>query len=147
MEIIFGLDIPFRMMKQELEKIFSLPIGDDWKEWILSKNLKRLIQGNRVKEVQRYSTHLFSDDLDQDSLSSSSVKLSVKNLLPGAEVEFSAGDRYHDLSSHDLPLEVGVGIIFTHIMPVLRNRVMGSELLQPCVKIVMKTSLIIVDKN
>ena len=30
-------------MKWELEKILFLPIGDDKKEWILSKNLRRLI--------------------------------------------------------------------------------------------------------
>jgi predicted TIM-barrel fold metal-dependent hydrolase len=30
-------------MKWELEKVLSLPIGDDKKEGILSKNLKRLI--------------------------------------------------------------------------------------------------------
>jgi hypothetical protein len=30
-------------MKWESEKILSLPIGDEKKEWILSKNLKRLI--------------------------------------------------------------------------------------------------------
>ncbi|OGP94890.1 MAG: hypothetical protein A2157_01865 [Deltaproteobacteria bacterium RBG_16_47_11] len=41
--ILFGSDIPFGTMKQELEKVLSLPIGDDKKEWILSKNLKRLI--------------------------------------------------------------------------------------------------------
>jgi predicted TIM-barrel fold metal-dependent hydrolase len=42
--ILFGSDIPFGTMKSELEKILSLPIGDDQKEWILSKNLKRLIR-------------------------------------------------------------------------------------------------------
>ncbi len=31
-------------MKRELEKILSLPIGGDEKEWILSKNLKRLVK-------------------------------------------------------------------------------------------------------
>jgi predicted TIM-barrel fold metal-dependent hydrolase len=40
---LFGSDIPFGTMKWELEKVLSLPIGDDKKEWILSKNLKRLI--------------------------------------------------------------------------------------------------------
>ncbi len=40
--ILFGSDIPFGTMKWELEKILSLPIGDDKKEWMLSKNLKRL---------------------------------------------------------------------------------------------------------
>jgi predicted TIM-barrel fold metal-dependent hydrolase len=41
--ILFGSDIPFGTMKWELEKVLSLPIGDDRKEWILSRNLKRLI--------------------------------------------------------------------------------------------------------
>ena len=41
--ILFGSDVPFGTMKWELEKVLSLPIGDDKKEWILSKNLKRLI--------------------------------------------------------------------------------------------------------
>ena len=41
--ILFGSDIPFGTMKWELEKVLSLPIGDDNKEWILGKNLKRLI--------------------------------------------------------------------------------------------------------
>jgi hypothetical protein len=40
--ILFGSDIPFGTMKWELEKVLSLPISDDKKEWILSKNLKRL---------------------------------------------------------------------------------------------------------
>ena len=42
--ILFGSDIPFGTMKWELEKVISLPIDDDKKEWILSKNLKRLIR-------------------------------------------------------------------------------------------------------
>jgi predicted TIM-barrel fold metal-dependent hydrolase len=41
--ILFGSDIPFGTMKWELEKVLSLPIHGDKKEWILSKNLKRLI--------------------------------------------------------------------------------------------------------
>ncbi len=40
--ILFGSDIPFGTMKQELEKVLSLRIEEDKKEWILSKNLKRL---------------------------------------------------------------------------------------------------------
>jgi predicted TIM-barrel fold metal-dependent hydrolase len=45
--ILFGSDIPFGTMKRELEKILSLPIGDDEKEWILSKNLRWLIGWDR----------------------------------------------------------------------------------------------------
>ena len=42
--ILFGSDIPFGTVKSELEKVVSLPVGDDKKEWILSKNLKKLIR-------------------------------------------------------------------------------------------------------
>jgi predicted TIM-barrel fold metal-dependent hydrolase len=41
--ILFASDIPFGNMKNELNKVLSLPIGDAEKELILSKNLKRLI--------------------------------------------------------------------------------------------------------
>ena len=41
--ILFGSDIPFGTMKTELQKVLSLPISDDKKELLLSKNLKRLI--------------------------------------------------------------------------------------------------------
>jgi predicted TIM-barrel fold metal-dependent hydrolase len=41
--LLFGSDIPFGTMKNELNKVLSLPIGDTEKELILSKNVKRLI--------------------------------------------------------------------------------------------------------
>ena len=41
--ILFGSDIPFSTMKNELHKVLSLPINDAEKELILSKNVKRLI--------------------------------------------------------------------------------------------------------
>jgi len=40
--IPFSSDIPFGTVKWELEKVLSLLIVDDKKEWILSKNLKKL---------------------------------------------------------------------------------------------------------
>lgn len=42
--LIFGSDVPFGMMSQELGKIFSLPIGEDERNLILSKNIKGLIR-------------------------------------------------------------------------------------------------------
>ena len=48
--ILFGSDIPFGTMKRELEKILSLLINDDEKEWILSKNMKRLIGWDEKKK-------------------------------------------------------------------------------------------------
>ena len=41
--ILFGSDIPFGTIKNELNKVLSLPIGDEEKELILCKNVKRLI--------------------------------------------------------------------------------------------------------
>jgi predicted TIM-barrel fold metal-dependent hydrolase len=41
--LLFGSDIPFGTMKNELNKVLSLPIGDTEKELILSKNVKKLI--------------------------------------------------------------------------------------------------------
>ncbi|OGP92469.1 MAG: hypothetical protein A2Z19_06005 [Deltaproteobacteria bacterium RBG_16_54_18] len=41
--VLFGSDIPFGTMKNELNKVLSLPIRDADKELILSKNVKRLI--------------------------------------------------------------------------------------------------------
>jgi predicted TIM-barrel fold metal-dependent hydrolase len=42
--VLFGSDIPFGTMKWELEKILSLPISEEKRDWILSKNLKRLVK-------------------------------------------------------------------------------------------------------
>jgi len=39
----FASDIPFGTMKNELNKVLALPIGDAEKELILFKNVKRLI--------------------------------------------------------------------------------------------------------
>jgi uncharacterized protein len=41
--ILFGSDIPFGTMRWAFEKVLSLQIGDDKREWTFSKNLKRLI--------------------------------------------------------------------------------------------------------
>ncbi len=41
--ILFGSDIPFGTMKNELNKIQSLPIGSGEKELILSQNIRRII--------------------------------------------------------------------------------------------------------
>jgi uncharacterized protein len=40
--ILFGSDVPFGTMKRELQKVLSLPISNDHREMILSKNIKRL---------------------------------------------------------------------------------------------------------
>jgi predicted TIM-barrel fold metal-dependent hydrolase len=40
--VLFGSDVPFGFMKDELFKVLTLPIADTDKELILSKNIIRL---------------------------------------------------------------------------------------------------------
>jgi hypothetical protein len=53
-----------------------------------------------------------SNHLHQHALRPSPVEFSLKDLLPGAEVEFAGGDGDDDFAAHDLPFEVGVGVVF-----------------------------------
>lgn len=61
---------------------------------------------------------LFADDFHQHPLSAPSVELPVEDLLPGAEIQLALGDGVHGFTSHDLPLHMGVGVVFAHIVPV-----------------------------
>ena len=54
---------------------------------------------------------------------SSAVELAVEDLLPGAEVELAVGDRHDHLAAHDLPLQVGVGVVLAGaVVVVLADR-------------------------
>jgi len=87
---------------------------------------------------------LFTNNLHQDALGSSAVEFSVEDLFPGTEVEFSPGNRDNHLAPHDLPFKVSVGVVFTHIMPVAGNGLVGGELFQPLGIIGVKPGFIIV---
>src|SRR5215472_13413876 len=54
---------------------------------------------------------LLTNNLDEHSFRAISVELAVENLLPRAEIELSPSYCYHDFASHDLPLEVSVGVV------------------------------------
>jgi hypothetical protein len=54
---------------------------------------------------------LFPYDFDQNPLPSPSIKFTVENPLPSAEIQATIGHCNHDFSTHDLPLQVGVGVI------------------------------------
>ena len=55
---------------------------------------------------------LLADHLDEHPLGSTAVELSVKDLLPGAEIQLPLCDRHHNLAAHDLAFVMGVGIVF-----------------------------------
>ncbi len=75
---------------------------------------------------------LFSNNLYQYPFLSSPIKLSVKNLLPGAEIEFSSGDGHHHLPAHDLAFQVGVAVVLPGpIMEILTDGFVGGQFFQP----------------
>ena len=86
-------------------------------------------------------------DLYQYPLFPSTVELSVKDLFPWAKVELAIRDRRHDLPSHDRSLQMGVSIILAHIMAVAGHGLMGSELFEPHVEIVVQAGFVVVDED
>ena len=88
-----------------------------------------------------------TDDLHQYALFSSSVELAVEDPLPRAEVQPSVRYGDNDFTAHDLPFHVGVGIVFTGIVAVLGHRLMGRQLFEPYVIVVVEPGLIIVNED
>ena len=71
---------------------------------------------------------LFSNNFYQDPFLSSSVKFPVKDLLPGAEIEFPPRDGHHHLPAHDLAFQVGIAVILPGpVMEILADRFVGGE--------------------
>ncbi len=67
-------------------------------------------------------------------------------MFPGAKIKLAIGDGDHHLTPHDLPFHVGVGIVFTDIVPVAGHRFMGCYFFQPDLIVVVQTGFVVVDK-
>jgi hypothetical protein len=90
----------------------------------------------------------FSDNLDQHPLPAPSIELAVKDLLPGAEIEATIGDRHHHFSPHDLPLEVCVAVVLAGaVVPVAPDRLVGGQFFQPVVVILVQAAFVVVDEH
>jgi hypothetical protein len=48
------------------------------------------------------------------------VELAVEDLFPPPEVELALGNCYDDFPSHDLPLQVGVGVVLAGAVVAIR---------------------------
>ena len=122
--------------KPDFEKTVSIAQGAGFE---VLRDLK--IQRSRavlfLKTVRR-ETHLLSNNLNQNSLPSASIKLTIKNLFPWPKIEPAIGYRNHNLPAHNLPLQVGVRIVFAVIVAVLRDRLVGSKFLKPDIKIMVQ---------
>jgi hypothetical protein len=64
-----------------------------------------------------------------------------------SEIKFTFGHSHYGFPAHDLPFQMGVGIVYTHIVPVLGDRLVGGQLFQLFFIILMESGFIIVDKD
>ena len=91
---------------------------------------------------------LLANNLYQSPFSPSTVKLSIKNLLPWSEIELPLGDRDHHFPPHDLALQMSVCVILPgSIVVILRCVRMRSQFFEPNIIIVKQSVLGVVDKN
>src|SRR5262245_15923775 len=92
---------------------------------------------------------LLANHFDEHSLGAIAIEFAVEDLLPAAKIELALRDRDDDLAAHDLPLEVGIGIVFARavVVIVVWVRVERSEVFEPDAKIVMQAALVVVDKH
>src|SRR5450756_1589942 len=87
---------------------------------------------------------LFSHHFNDHSFVALAVEFGVENLLPGAEVEFSVGDREDDFVVNDQRLEVRVSVVFASLV-MLVVLPEGGERFQPLVDVLDEAALVVVD--
>jgi len=107
---------------------------------------KRKVESGKWKAE---SETLFANHLHQYTLPAPAIEFAVENLLPGAEIELALGNRHHDLSAHDLPFVVGIGVVLTGpiVVIALWRRIERGQFLQPYFVVAMQAGFIIVDKH
>jgi hypothetical protein len=107
--------------------------------------LKGIIGGINSDQCKGFLS--LADYFYQHPFAPASIEFAVKNLLPGTEIELAAGDRRHHLPSHDLPLHVGIGIVFANVMAILRYRFMRRQFFKLDVIIMVQPGFIVVDED
>src|SRR4030042_3548243 len=73
---------------------------------------------------------LLSNNLYQNPFLSSTIKLPIKNLLPGSKIQFALGNGNHNFPSHNLSFQMGISIILTIVVTVLGNWFMWCKFLK-----------------
>ena len=89
---------------------------------------------------------LFPNNLYQYPFAPFAVKFTVEDLFPRAEIQFSAGNGNNHFTAHDGAFQMGIGIVFKTIVPVLRIGFFRCKFFKPDFKIMMQTRFIIIDK-
>ena len=80
------------------------------------------------------------DDLDQDALAAAAIEFAVEYLLPRPEVQPPVGDGHHHLAAHDLPLQVGIGVVLAGLVVLPAAAGVGRQLFQPLVEVLVQAA-------
>jgi len=69
-------------------------------------------------------------------------------LLPGAEIQFARSDGYDNFASHNLSLDMRVGIVFARIVvTILAYGFVRRHLFQPLCVVFMQSAFVIVNEH
>src|SRR5258706_10737023 len=71
---------------------------------------------------------LLTDDLHQHPLAPVAIELSIKDLLPGTEIEFALGNGHHHFASHHLALQMRIGVVLAGaVVAIFARRFMRGQ--------------------
>ncbi len=88
---------------------------------------------------QSQEDFLFANNFHQYPLASSSIELTVEDLLPRSKIKFTTRHSDDYFTSHDLALHVCIGIVFACVvMAILADRFVRGKFFQPFIIILMQ---------
>jgi hypothetical protein len=73
---------------------------------------------------------------------------SIATPVPRPKIQLAVGDGHHHFAPHDLPLQVGVGVVFAGaVVLVLRCRRVPGQAFQPGLVVGVQTRFVVVDDD
>ncbi len=87
---------------------------------------------------------LLTDNLHEDPLTATSIKLTVKNSFPWTEIEFALRERDNDFPPHHLSLQMSIAVVFTGLVMSIHRPLRGQPF-QEIVVVLQQTGLVVID--
>jgi len=97
--------------------------------------------------ISRSGRFLFPDYFYKHPFPAFTVKLAVKDLLPGTKIELTVCNCYNSFTTHQSSFYVSVGIILETIVLILGIGFFRSKFFEPYLEIVMQPLFVIIDEN